>query len=46
MIQPRAYTGDREMLDSEFKRWHDKQKKREEALKQVEDNVITVAEIK
>ena len=34
-----AYTGDMEMLDSEFDKWHMKQMKREDALKKVEDKV-------
>ena len=29
----------KQMLETEFEKWHDKQKKKEEALKQVEDKV-------
>ena len=33
------YTGDKEMLESEFQKWHDRQVKREDALKEVENRV-------
>lgn len=33
------FVGGMEMLDTEFDKWHDKQLKREESLKQVEDKV-------
>ena len=33
------FIGDREMLESEFQKWHTRQLKREDALKQVEDIV-------
>ena len=32
---------DKEMLESEFKKWHDRQVKKEDALKMVEDQVRT-----
>lgn len=31
---------EREMLETEFQKWHDKQVRREEVLKLVEDKVI------
>ena len=34
-----VYVGDNEMLESEFDKWHTKQVKREEALKEVENKV-------
>lgn len=39
LLRSSMFVGDMEMLDAEFDKWHNKQLKREDALKQVEDKV-------